>query len=283
MAIELAKHFGCEIISCDSRQFFREMSVGTAVPSNDELAQAKHHFIHNKSIFDDYSVGDFEKETIVKLDELFAANDYAVLVGGSGLYVDAVLQGFDEFPEVAPEIRLDLQQQFEQNGIGFLQAELQKRDPEYFEIVDIGNPQRLMRALEVCVASGKPYSQFLNQKKTQRNFTPIIIGLEADRQLMYDRINDRVAIMIDNGLVEEARNLFPHKQRNALQTVGYRELFSFFDGESTLDFAISEIKKNTRRYAKRQLTWFKKNPEVSWFDYKTQPAIIFKHVEVTTS
>lgn len=284
LSIKLANHFNCEIISCDSRQFFKEMEIGTAVPSKEELASASHHFIQNKSIFENYTVGDFEREAISKLDELFETNEYAILVGGSGLYVDAILKGFDTFPEIDASVRTEIISNYEQFGIQYLQQKLRELDPNYFDTISnenpqtLQNPQRLMRFAEVCIGSGKPYSSFLNQKKTSRNFTPIIIGLEAERQEMYDRINLRVDLMMQNGLLEEARNLFPNKDLNALQTVGYRELFSYFDGEFTLDFAIEEIKKNTRRFAKRQLTWFKRTENAKWFDYKTNVEEIEKYI-----
>ena len=267
LSINLAKHFNCDIISCDSRQFYKEMQIGTAVPSTEELATAKHHFIQNKSIFENYTVGDFEKEAIAKLDELFSINDYVVMVGGSGLYVDAVLKGFDDFPEVSTSVRSAVTSNYEKSGIKYLQTELEKRDPNYFSVVAKENPQRMMRALEVCIGSEKPYSSFLNQKKNTRNFTPILIGLEAERSTIYDRINQRVDIMINKGLLAEAKELFPNKNLNALQTVGYRELFRYFVGEISLEFAIEEIKKNTRRFAKRQLIWFKRNEGTMWYDY----------------
>ncbi|MDD5150770.1 MAG: tRNA (adenosine(37)-N6)-dimethylallyltransferase MiaA [Flavobacterium sp.] len=269
LSIALAQHFNCEIISCDSRQFFKEMRIGTAVPSEEELAGAQHHFIQNKSIFENYTVGDFEKEAISKLDELYLANDFVVMVGGSGLYVDAVLKGFDEFPEIDIAVREEVKINYEKLGIEYLQTELEKLDSNYFSVVAKENPQRMMRALEVCIGSGKPYSSFLNQKKNTRNFTPILIGLEAERSVIYDRINQRVDIMMNEGLLAEAKNLLPQKDLNALQTVGYRELFSYFESEITLEFAIEEIKKNTRRFAKRQLTWFKRNETTKWFDYLT--------------
>ena len=278
LSITLAQHFQCDIISCDSRQFFKEMTIGTAVPSKEELAQAKHHFIHNKSIFENYTVGDFEKEAIAKLDELFLTNDHVIMVGGSGLYVNAVLKGFDEFPEIETSVRDEVSQKYEKLGIDYLQTELKQRDPTYFATVAQENPQRLMRALEVCIGSGKPYSSFLNLKQNTRNFTPIIIGLEAERSFIYDRINQRVDQMIKEGLLEEAKELLPHKDFNALQTVGYRELFSYFEGEFTLAFAIEEIKKNTRRFAKRQLTWFKRNENTKWFDYLTDKKEIINHI-----
>ena len=278
LSINLAKHFNCDIISCDSRQFFKEMQIGTAVPSTEELAAAKHHFIQNKSIFENYTVGDFEKEAIAKLDELFLINDYVVMVGGSGLYVDAVLKGFDDFPEVSTSVRSAVTSNYEKSGIEYLQTELEKRDPNYFSVVAKENPQRMMRALEVCIGSEKPYSSFLNQKKNTRNFTPILIGLEAERSTIYDRINQRVDIMINKGLLAEAKELFPHKNLNALQTVGFRELFRYFEGEISLEFAIEEIKKNTRRFAKRQLTWFKRNEGTKWFDNLTNQNEIINYI-----
>ena len=279
LSIVLAQHFNCDIISCDSRQFFKEMQIGTAVPTTEELASAQHHFIQNKSIFENYTVGDFEKEAIAKLDELFLINDYVLMVGGSGLYVDAVLKGFDDFPEIDASVRDEVTSNYEKSGIEYLQTELEKRDPNYFEVVAKENPQRMMRALEVCLGSGKPYSSFLNQKKIRRNFTPILIGLEAERRTIYDRINQRVDIMMSEGFLTEAEDLFPHKDLNALQTVGYRELFRYFGGEISLEFAIEEIKKNTRRFAKRQLTWFKRNEETKWFDYLTNRNEIISYLK----
>ena len=275
LSIALAQHFGCEIISCDSRQFFKEMKIGTAVPTDQELKAAPHHFIQNKSIFERYSVGDFEQETILKLDELFKTNTIQIMVGGSGLYVDAILKGFDDFPDIDSTIREEIKKEFDLNGLNYLQHKLKELDPIYFEKLNIENPQtlqnpqRMMRFVEVCLGTGKPYSSFLNQKKNKRNFVPIVIGLEADREIMYDRINQRVDIMINEGLLDEAKILYPNKQLNALQTVGYRELFDYFDEKTSLEFAIEEIKKNTRRFAKRQLTWFKRTENVKWFDFET--------------
>jgi tRNA dimethylallyltransferase len=285
LSIDLANHYNCEIISCDSRQFFKEMTIGTAVPNPEELAAATHHFIQNKSIFDNYTVGDFEKEALEKIEELFLNNDFVVLVGGSGLYVDAILKGFDEFPTIDPSIRENVNSQYEKLGIEYLQQQLEILDPEYFKSITsenpqtLQNPQRMMRFVEVCIGSGKPYSSFLNQKKNNRNFTPIIIGLEAERSVIYDRINQRVDIMLNEGLLAEAEKLYPNKELNALQTVGYRELFSYMDGEFTLPFAIEEIKKNTRRFSKRQLTWFKRKENTKWFDYLTNRTEIIKYIE----
>jgi tRNA dimethylallyltransferase len=284
LSIALAQHFKCEIISCDSRQFFKEMTIGTAVPSQEELASTQHHFIQNKSIFENYTVGDFEKEAIAKLDELYLTNDYAVLVGGSGLYVDAVLKGFDEFPELNSSVREQIKTNYEKLGIQYLQKQLEELDSEYFkELLNLNpqtlqNPQRMMRFVEVCIGTGKPYSSFLNKKKNYRNFTPILIGLEAERCLMYERINHRVDVMMSEGLLSEVKNLVKSKELNALQTVGYRELFSYYNGDISLAFAVEEIKKNTRRFAKRQLTWFKRNKETKWFDYETDRKEIIKFI-----
>ena len=266
LAIDLALHFGTEIISCDSRQFFKEMSIGTAVPSSEELAQVKHHFIQHKSIFDTYSVGDFERDAITLLKELFKQHNVVIMVGGSGLYADTVVYGLDDFPEVSPEIRNELNELYQKQGITYLQTRLKDLDPIQYTQMDVQNPQRMMRALEVCIASGKPYSSFLNKKETLRDFTNITIGLTAEREVVYNRINERVELMLENGLLIEAQTLFPHKKLNALQTVGYRELFNFFEGKTSLDFALEEIKKNTRRFAKRQYTWFHKNKDINWFE-----------------
>lgn len=285
LSIALAQHFNCEIISCDSRQFFKEMTIGTAVPNQEELNSATHHFIQNKSIFENYTVGDYEKEALLKLEELFQNNDYAILIGGSGLYVDAILKGFDEFPEIDSAVRAEVNSNYEKLGINYLEEQLQLLDPEYFQKITLENPQtlqnpqRMMRFVEVCIGTQKPYSSFLNQKKNNRNFTPILIGLEAERQVIYDRINQRVNIMMKEGLLEEAKALYPNKALNALQTVGYRELFSYFDGEFTLPFAVDEIKKNSRRFSKRQLTWFKRNENTKWFDYATDKKNIINYIE----
>ena len=279
LSIALAQHFGCDIISCDSRQFFKEIKIGTAVPSEKELAAAPHHFIQNKSIFESYSVGDFEQEVLAKLDELFQKNNIQIMVGGSGLYVDAVLKGFDEFPEIDPSVRAEINSKYDALGIDYLQEQLNALDSDYFQKLQtenpqtLQNPQRMKRFVEVCIGSGKPYSSFIGKRKNTRNFTPIIIGLEAEREIMYDRINQRVALMLNEGLLAEAQALYPNKQLNALQTVGYRELFDYFDAtiedDKLLENAIEQIKMNTRRFAKRQMTWFKRTENVSWFDFLT--------------
>lgn len=279
LSIHLAKHFNTCILSCDSRQFYKEMKIGTAVPEPEELAAAKHYFIQNRSIFDDYNVGDFEKDALKQLDNLFKENPVQIMVGGSGLYVDAVLQGLDYFPKVDPSVREQLQSELENDGLVALQQKLKELDIKSYNTIAIDNPQRVTRALEVTIGSGTPYSTFINKEKFPRKFNAIVIGLNADRQIIYNRINQRVDIMIENGLLEEAKKMYPNKHLNALQTVGYKELFQYFDGVFTKDFAIEEIKKNTRRFAKRQLTWFKKKEETIWFDYKTEPEKIIDTVE----
>lgn len=269
MAIKLARHFNTEIISSDSRQFYKEMSIGTAVPSEEELTSAPHHFIQHKSIFDAYSVGKFERDAIKKLKELFKKHNVTIMVGGSGLYVNAVIEGLDDFPTVDESVREKLNLEIKEQGIGSLQKKLKECDPEHYKKMDIENPQRLIRALEICIATGKPYSSFLKKKEITRDFKSIKIGMTANREVIYERINRRVDTMISEGLIEEARSLYEFRDLNALQTVGYRELFNYFSNDGDLDFAISEIKKNTRRFAKRQLTWFKKDENILWFDYTT--------------
>jgi tRNA dimethylallyltransferase len=285
LSIALAQHFDCDIISCDSRQFFKEMKIGTAVPNEEELASATHHFIQNKSIFENYTVGDFEKEAISKLDELFLKNNIQIMVGGSGLYVDAVLKGFDSFPEIDSQVRDEVRLNYEEKGIEYLQNQLKELDSYYSNFITetnpqtLQNPQRMMRFVEVCIGTGKPYSSFLNKEKNKRNFTPIIIGLEAERAIMYNRINQRVDIMMNDGLLAEAEKLFTNKDLNALQTVGYRELFDYFEEKISLDLAVEEIKKNTRRFSKRQLTWFKRTENAVWFDYLTHRKRIINFIE----
>ena len=268
-AIELAEHFKTEIISADSRQFYKEMQIGTAVPSKDELARAKHHFIQHISIETNYTVGDFERDALAKLTEMFKDRSVVILVGGSGLYINAVLDGLDQFPEVDTSVRIELNRRYQEEGIKYLQEQLQQLDPDYYGQVDLQNPHRLIRALEICLATGKPYSGFRKQQKAKRDFDIAMIGLEAEREVVYDRINRRVDIMMSEGLLDEAKKLYPFNELNALQTVGYKELFKYLDGQWDLPFAVEEIKKNSRRFAKRQFTWFKKDPRIMWFDYQT--------------
>lgn len=283
LSLALATHFKTEILSADSRQFFKEMSIGTAAPSEAELATAPHHFIHHISIDDDYSVGDFEKEALEKLDSLFKTHHNVIMVGGSGLYVDAIIKGLDEFPEVEGHIREELNERLENEGIESLQTELEKLDPEYYSEVDKYNPHRIIRALEICIGAGKPYSSFRKNKKPKRTFNTVLVGLTADRAIVYDRINQRVDIMMEEGLLEEARALYFKKDLNALNTVGYKELFKYFEGEWSLEKAVEEIKKNTRRFAKRQFTWFRKNEEIKWFNYDTPVAEIINSIEESLS
>ena len=278
LSIQLANAYNASIVSCDSRQFFKEMTIGTAVPEAEELKVAKHYFIQNRSIFEAYNVGEFERDALNKLEELFKENSIQIMVGGSGLYVDAVLKGLDYFPEVDPKIREQLTLKLETAGIEVLQQQLKELDLETYNSIALDNPHRIMRALEVCIGSGIPYSTFKNKPKEPRNFNVIKVGLNADREIIYNRINQRVDIMIANGLLEEAKKLYPNKSLNALQTVGYRELFSYFDEDFTKEFAISEIKKNTRRFAKRQLTWFKRDENTLWFDYLTDIETIISNI-----
>ncbi|MRH99841.1 tRNA (adenosine(37)-N6)-dimethylallyltransferase MiaA [Kriegella sp. EG-1] len=268
LAINLAQHFNTEIISADSRQFFKELLIGTAVPSIDELAAVPHHFIQHKSIFENYSVGDFEKEGLALIENLFKKTDILILVGGSGLYVDAITKGLDVFPEVAPEIRNELNTRLSKVGIEALQLELKEKDPIHANRIDLNNPHRLIRALEICIGTGKPYSSYLNKKKKARPFKTITVGIKANREIVYERINQRVDIMMSSGLLNEAEALIQHRDLNALQTVGYKELFNYLDKTWDLDFAVSEIKKNTRRFAKRQMTWFKKNEHTIWVNFE---------------
>jgi tRNA dimethylallyltransferase len=266
LSIRLAKQYQAEIISCDSRQFYREMNIGTAVPNKTDLTEVKHHFIQNLSIENPYTVGDFEKDALTKIDELHQKNDVVIMVGGSGLYIDAVCKGLDDFPKIPTDIRARLNQRLVHEGIESLEQELNKLDPDYHKIVDKSNPHRIIRALEVCLVSGKAFSSFRKKQEKTRAFNTIKIILNRDRETLYERINLRVNQMMKEGLLEEVKNLLPFREFNALQTVGYKELFAYFDGESNLETAIEEIKKNTRRYAKRQMTWFRRDPETLFFN-----------------
>lgn len=258
-AIRLAQHFQTEIISLDSRQFYEEMNIGTAKPTEEELASAPHHFVSHISIQQAYSVGDFVREALVRLDRLFAQYDIVIATGGSGLYIKSLCEGLDEFPTVPKHIKEGVSTLFQAEGLTALQAELQRLDPTYFDEVDLQNPHRLMRAISVCRASGRPFSSFQTKGKVQRNFKPIFLQMHWPRREQYDRINQRVDLMIEAGQVAEARRLYPYRALTALQTVGYKELFSFIDGEVTLPESIEKIKRNTRRYAKRQLTWMRRD------------------------
>lgn len=267
LAIDLAKHFDTEIISCDSRQFYKEMTIGTAAPTEEELAEAKHHFVGNIGINDYYSIGLFEEEALKKLDEIFAKNDVAIMVGGSGMYEKAVVEGMNDLPIADEENQQKLISIFENEGIEPLQKMLEELDPDYFSIVDKDNPRRLFRAIDIIWQTDKTYTENLSTPKSKRNFETFRIGIDAPREVIYERINLRVDKMMENGLLEEAKTLIADRDKVALQTVGYSELFRYFDGEWDLDFATDEIKKNSRRYAKRQTTWNRKLQNVNWVNY----------------
>jgi len=258
LSIRIAKLLGAEIFSCDSRQFYKEMSIGTAVPSASELSAVPHHFIQHKSIQTPYSVGQFEADAMDALTNYFEDYDFAVLVGGSGLYMHAVVEGIDKFPDVPEKIRTELGERLESNGLEDLQLELQTLDPEHYQKMDIQNPSRVLRALGVSLAAGQPYSSFLGQQKPKRPFAVLPLTVDIPRAILYDRINQRVDQMINAGLLQEAQTLYPHRNLNALQTVGYKEVFDFFDQKINLDKAIAQIKQHTRHYAKRQMTWIRK-------------------------
>lgn len=266
VAIKLAQHYNTEIISADSRQFFREMSIGTAKPNPDELALAKHHFIDSHSVTDNFNVGDFEKQGLQILEQIFKEHDFAILAGGSGLYIKAICEGFDELPEVNTVIRARLNAEAEKDGIAGLKERLKTSDPIYYKQVDTNNPQRIIRALEVIENTGKPFSSYHTANIKERDFNIVKIGLNLPREKLYERINLRVNEMVKQGLVNEVKSLLPYRQLNALNTVGYKELFDYLDGKTDLDTAISMIKQNTRRFAKRQLTWFNKDKDITWFE-----------------
>lgn len=266
-AITLAQDLNAEIISADSRQFFKEISIGTAKPTAEEQAAVKHHFINNRSITEDYNASDFEKEVIPFLENYFKERQNAVLCGGSGMYIDAISKGFDEgVPTADEKIRKKLNSDLENQGIESLQEQLKSLDPEFYKEVDLNNSKRLMRAIEVCLISGKKYSEIRKGKKVDRFFKEIKIGLSMDREVLYERINKRVDLMMTDGLLEEVKSVYQYKDQNALKTVGYRELFNFLEGNTSLDEAVDKIKVNSRRYAKRQLTWFKKDQSIKWFE-----------------
>lgn len=264
LAIDLAKHFQTEIISCDSRQFFKGMEIGTAAPSAEELAEAPHHFIGNLSVQEYYSIGQYEEDALKKLNELFKDHDIVILVGGSMMYEKALIEGLNDLPEADEDNQKKLHEILENEGIEKLQEILKELDPEYFEVVDFHNHRRLLRAIDVIWQTNKKYSEQIAVSQDSRDFNTIRIGIEAPREELYDRINRRVDMMMENGLLEEAKSLEEYKDLTALKTVGYSELFKYFDGEWDLDFAVSEIKKNSRRYAKRQLTWYRKADDIHY-------------------
>lgn len=268
LAIEIAKHFNTEIISCDSRQFFKEMKIGTAAPTDEELTEAKHHFIGNLSVEDYYSIGQYEVDALKQLNDIFNKNDFAVMVGGSMMYEKAVIEGLNDLPEANEEHQNKLNEILEKNGIEELHEILAKEDPEYYEVVDRYNPRRLLRAIDVIWQTGRKYSDLISEPKNKRDFRVIRIRIDAPREIIYERINQRVDKMIENGLVKEVQKLINYKDKTALQTVGYTEIFKYLDGEWTLDFAIEEIKKNSRRFAKRQLTWYRKEENIHWVNFE---------------
>jgi tRNA dimethylallyltransferase len=272
--IEIAKYFKTEIVSSDSRQIFRELKIGTAVPCSAELAAVKHHFIQTHSIFETYNASRYENDALDLLDKLFKNHDLVLLVGGSMLYIDAVCKGIDIMPDADPEIRKTLKEKLEKEGLESLRFQLKKLDPDYYYSVDLKNPNRIIHALEISIMTGKPYSSFRSNPKKTRPFSIIKIGLNCDRNVLHHKINSRVDKMIESGLETEAQNLFSLKHLNALNTVGYRELFSFFDGEITRENAIELIKRNTRRYARKQLTWFRNDSEMNWFEPNQTSEII---------
>ena len=257
-AIKIANYFGIEIISADSRQFYREMNIGTAKPDQAELKAAPHHFINNLSIHDTYTAGDYEREVISFLDQLYESYDMAILVGGSGFFIQAVIEGLDDFPPVPKEIRAKIEKEFKEQGLEVIREKVKAIEPEYFDIMDNKNPHRLIRALSVYEASGQPFSSFLHQQPKIRNFEPIFIYLDTQRSFLYDRINKRVDNMMEKGLLNEVEALYPYRHLSTLQTVGYNELFNYLDGNCSLATAVELIKRNSRRYAKRQITWFRK-------------------------
>jgi len=277
LSVELAKHFGTEIISADSRQLYKEMSIGTAKPTEQEMQGIRHHFIDYISIRDMYTAGNYEREVIKKLDELFALHNIVIMCGGTGLYIDAVCKGFDEGIESNPQIKQQITEQYHHKGLEWLQNEVKKLDIDFYNHADIHNPQRLMRALEVCLVTGKPYSSLRKNNAVERNFNAIKIFINEDREVLYQKINRRVDVMMQEGLLKEAEGLYAFKDLNALNTVGYKELFQFFDGTVSLDRAVDLIKQHTRNYAKRQVTWFKNDEDCTVF----HPADIEKIIAFT--
>ena len=275
LAIELAEKYSTEIISADSRQFYNELNIGAAKPSQKDLNKVKHHLINNKSVIDNYSIGEFERDAIENITKIHEKIDIAILVGGSGLYLDVINYGLDQVPKSDENIRNILNNEFKLKGLHHIQNELKKKDLISFNNIDLNNHRRIIRALEVTISSGKPYSSFLMKKNVKRNFKTIEIGLKDDRELIYNRINTRVDKMIEDGLVNEVNGLVQHKELNSLNTIGYKEVFKYLDGKSDLDNTINEIKKNTRRFAKRQMTWFNSNNNIIWFkvNYKIEDIV----------
>jgi len=266
LSIDIANLYDAEILSADSRQFYKELEVGTAKPNKVELSQAKHHFINNLSIHDNYSAGKYKTEVDSVLINYFKKNNCAVLVGGSGLFVDVVCNGIDDIPKVPNELRNKVREYYKINGLNYIQNLLKQYDKKHYNVIDLSNPQRILRALEVCIYTKKPFSSFLIKKQEKNNFHLIKIGLNPPREMLYENINSRVDSMIKNGLIDEALNLVDFKNLNSLQTVGYKELFDFFDNQISEKEAIDLIKRNTKKYAKKQMTWFKRDRDIKWFE-----------------
>ena len=266
LSIELAKTLKTEIISCDSRQFYKELKIGSAPPSKKALSQVKHHFIHNLSVREDYNAGQFEIDAIKLIEKLHQTNDTIIAVGGSGLYVDAICKGFDPLPKISKQTRDQVTFEYHSKGLTWLQNQVKKIDPQLYSNYDTKNPQRLLRALEVFQETGKMFSSFKSNKVKARPFEILKIGLNIERSILYERINKRVDLMMENGLLEEVNSLVNFQDRNSLQTVGYKEIFTFLNDECTLQKAIENIKQNSRRFAKRQLTWFRKDKTIKWFE-----------------
>ena len=265
LSIDLANALNTEIISCDSRQFYKELKIGSAPPTSKELETAKHHFIQHLSVTKDYNAGEFEINAIAKIKEIHKTKDTIIIVGGSGLYVDAICKGFDKMPEVHDQMRIKLNSKLKEKGMEWLQKEVRKVDPYFYASCDQQNPQRLLRALEVFIATGQPFSSYKSAKPKDRPFKIIKIGLNIEREILYKKINLRVDRMLENGLLEEVESLIPFQSKNALQTVGYKEIFAFYNNKITLEKAVENIKQNTRRFAKRQITWFRKDKNTTWF------------------
>lgn len=265
-SIQIAKSLNTEIISSDSRQIFKELSIGTAVPSEEELATVPHHFIHSHTIHNDYNASKYEHEALQLIEQLFKQYEHVVMVGGSMLYIDAVCKGIDTMPDVDPKLRATLKEKLEKEGIEALRLLLKQLDPLYYQKVDLKNPVRIMHALEICLMTGKPFSHFRSSTHKKRPFQIIKIGLNTDRQQLHERINTRVDKMMQAGLLDEAKEMYPHKKLRALNTVGYKEIFEHLNGDISLEKAVELIKRNTRRYARKQLTWFRKEENIRWFE-----------------
>ncbi len=274
LSIEIANALGADILSCDSRQFYKELKIGVAAPTEEELAAAPHHFIGHLSIHDYYSVSRYEEDVLAFLDDYFKTRQMALLVGGSGMYIDVVCNGIDDLPDPDNDLREHLKKRLENEGLESIRAELKERDPEFYHIVDLNNPKRVLRALEVCLQTGKKYSELRSQKKVQRPFEIVKIGLQLPREILVERIHQRVDAMLEEGLLEEVRSVFRYRHLNALNTVGYKELFQYLEGNWSFDFAVEKIKTNTRRFAKRQMTWFRKDDQIHWFEPGQKEEII---------